>query len=137
VGQSKQIKLLLIGKKMIEEISERKLSPAGRRAIARAAKRNAARNALARKRKQNRMANAEDIKNRARRAAVQTVTNRILAGRGGKSKSELSRSEKENLEKLVAKKAAVIDKIAKKLVPQVRKAEQERLAKRREKQEEE
>jgi hypothetical protein len=122
---------------MIEEISERKLSPAGRRAIARAAKRNAARNALARKRKQNRMANAEDIKNRARRAAVKTVTDRILAGRGGKSKSELSRSEKENLERMVAKKSVLIDRLAKKMLPQVRKAEQERLAKRREKQEEE
>lgn len=109
--------------------TERRLSPAGRKAIARAARRNARRNAAARKRKQNRMADAETLKNRARRAAVNQISNKLLQGKN-KTRDELSRAEKEQLERTIAKKSALIDRLAKKLLPIVRTQEKERISKR-------
>ena len=48
-----------------------------------------------------------------------------------KSKSDLSLAGRETLEKKLAKKKAVIAKIAKKILPKIRSAENERLAKKR------
>ena len=86
---------------------------------------------IARKRKiaMKRKANPEKLKKRAAKKARDIVTKKLLKN---KSKSDLSISGKENLEKRLAKKKAVIAKIAKRILPQVRKAENERLAKRRE-----
>ena len=50
-----------------------------------------------------------------------------------KDKSDLSIAAKETLEKRLAKKKAVIAKIAKRILPKVRDAENERLAKKKEK----
>ena len=86
---------------------------------------------IARKRKiaMKRKANPEKLKKRAMKKARDIVTNKLLKD---KDKSDLSISGKENLEKRLAKKKLVISKIAKRILPQVRKAENERLAKKRE-----
>ena len=87
---------------------------------------------IARKRKiaMKRKANPEKLKKRAAKKARDIVAKKILKDR---DKSDLSISGKENLEKRLAKKKAVIAKIAKRILPKIRKAENERLAKRREK----
>jgi len=87
---------------------------------------------IARKRKisMKRKANPEKLKKRAMKKARDIVTKKLLKD---KDKSDLSISGKENLEKRLAKKKLVIAKIAKKILPKVRKAENERLAKKREK----
>jgi len=86
---------------------------------------------IARKRKisMKRKANPEKLKKRAMKKARDIVTKKLLKD---KDKSDLSISGKENLEKRLAKKKLVIAKIAKKILPKVRKAENERLAKKRE-----
>ena len=87
---------------------------------------------IARKRKlaMKRKADPEKLKTRAMKKARDMVAKKLLKD---KDKSDLSISGKENLEKRLAKKKAVIAKIAKRILPKVRKAENERLAKRREK----
>ena len=86
---------------------------------------------IARKRKiaMKRKANPEKLKKRAMKKARDMVTKKLLKD---KDKSDLSISGKENLEKRLAKKKLVIAKIAKRILPKVRKAENERLAKKRE-----
>jgi hypothetical protein len=86
---------------------------------------------IARKRKlaMKRKANPEKLKKRAMKKARDIVTKKLLKD---KDKSDLSISGKENLEKRLAKKKLVIAKIAKRILPKVRKAENERLAKKRE-----
>ena len=85
---------------------------------------------IARKRKiaMKRKANPEKLKTRAMKKARDMVAKKLLKD---KDKSNLSISGKENLEKRLAKKKAVIAKIAKRILPKVRKAENERLAKRK------
>ena len=87
---------------------------------------------IARKRKiaMKRKANPAKLKTRAMKKARDIVAKKLLKD---KNKSDLSIAGKENLEKRLVKKKAVIAKIAKRILPQVRKAENERLAKRREK----
>ena len=87
---------------------------------------------IARKRKiaMKRKADPEKLKTRAMKKARDMVAKKLLKD---KDKSNLSISGKENLEKRLAKKKAVIAKIAKRILPKIRKAENERLAKRREK----
>ena len=75
-------------------------------------------------------ASPEKIKKRAMKTARDILTKKILKDR---SKSDLSISGKEGLEKKLNAKAAVIKKIAKKIIPQIKKAETERLAKMKEK----
>ena len=86
---------------------------------------------IARKRKiaMKRKANPEKLKQRAMKKARDIVAKKILKD---KDKSDLSLAAKETLEKRLDKKKAVIAKIAKRILPKVRKAENERLAKRRE-----
>ena len=83
---------------------------------------------IARKRKiaMKRKANPEKLKKRAAKKARDIVAKKLLKD---KSKSDLSIAGRETLEKRLAKKKAVIQKIAKKLMPKIKKAETERLAK--------
>ena len=71
----------------------------------------------------------EKIKKKAQKQARDILAKKILKD---KSKADLSISGKENLEKKLNKKKGIIAKIAKRILPNVRKAENERLAKRRE-----
>ena len=85
---------------------------------------------IARKRKiaMKRKANPAKLKKRAAKKARDIITKKILKD---KSKSDLSLAGRERLEKRLAKKKGIIAKIAKKILPKVRKAENERLAKRK------
>ena len=85
---------------------------------------------IARKRKiaMKRKASPEKIKKRAAKKARDIITKKILKD---KDKSDLSLAGRETLEKKLAKKKAVIAKIAKKILPKIRSAENERLAKKR------
>ena len=87
---------------------------------------------IARKRKiaMKRKANPAKLKTRSMKKARDIVAKKLLKD---KDKSDLSISGKENLEKRLAKKKGVIAKIAKRILPKIRKAENERLAKKREK----
>ena len=78
--------------------------------------------AIAMKRK----APPEAIKKRAMKKARDILTKKIL---NNKSKSELGFGELENLEKKLDKKKTVIKKIAKKLLPQIKQAEKDRIEK--------
>ena len=87
---------------------------------------------IARKRKlaMKRKADPAKLKTRAMKKARDIVAKKILKD---KSKSDLSLAGRERLEKRLAKKKGIIAKIAKKILPKVRKAENERLAKKKEK----
>jgi hypothetical protein len=73
-----------------------------------------------------RKASPEKLKLRSVKKAREILMKKILKD---KSKSDLSIAGRETLEKKLAKKKAVIQKIAKKLMPKIKKAETERLAK--------
>ena len=75
-------------------------------------------------------ASPEKIKKRAMKKARDVLAKKILKDR---SKADLSISGKENLEKKLNKKKALIKKIAKKMLPKIKQAENERLAKKKEK----
>ena len=74
------------------------------------------------------MASPEKLKKRARKLARKILTKKILKNR---SVSQLSYAEREKLEIRLKKKAKAIDKISRKLLPKVKKAEKERLKRRR------
>jgi len=61
---------------------------------------------------------------RARRLATKALKKRFLQGR---NPSKLSVSERERIERIVAKKKSIINRIALKMVPRVRKMEQKRM----------
>ena len=69
---------------------------------------------------------SEVIQKRALKKARDILSKKIL---NNKSKSELGYGELENLEKKLGKKKSVIKKIAKKLLPHLKKAEKERIEK--------
>ena len=85
---------------------------------------------IARKRKlaMKRKADPEKLKKRAMKKARDILAKKILKD---KDKSDLSLAGRETLEKKLAKKKAVIAKIAKKILPKIRSAENERLAKKK------
>ena len=74
-------------------------------------------------------ASPEKLKKRAMKKARDILAKKILKDR---SKADLSLSGKEGLEKKLNAKTAIIKKIAKKIIPQIKKAETERLAKMKE-----
>ena len=81
---------------------------------------------IARKKKilAKRMATPEKLLKRSRKAARKLLAKKILKGR---DLSTLTFAEKEKLEKRLDKKKAVIARIARKLLPKVKRAEKERL----------
>jgi hypothetical protein len=109
------------------ELDERApLTISQRQAKARQMKRLAPKLARLRKMKAKRKADETTIKQRAQKKAIQIIRQKVAGDRGGDYK-KLSGSEKISIDKLVQKKSAVIQKLAKKLLPKVRQAEQERL----------
>jgi hypothetical protein len=120
----------MITSNLSEEVDldeERKpLTIAQRQAKARQMKRLAPKLARMRKLRAKRMADPEKLKKRAQKVARNIIRKKV-AGERGADYSALSASEKITVDKLVAKKSAVIQKLAKRLIPKVRKAEQERL----------
>lgn len=102
---------------------EEALDISQRRKRAQQMKRMKSRIAIGRKRKQFRPLSAEDAKKRANKAARKKILSKMLKGR---NYQELSPSEKATWEKKLEKKKGVIQKLAKKMLPQIRKADKEK-----------
>ena len=108
---------------------ERKpLTISQRMAIGRRMKRLAPRMARMRKIRAKRMADPKRIEGRARKAAIKILRKRF-AGKQGQNYAKLSPGSKMSVDRIIAKKASVIPKLAKRLLPKLRKAEMERLKK--------
>lgn len=71
-----------------------------------------------------RHSDSKTINNRARKLAIKTLKQRLAK----KPVNKMSVGEKERIERLVAKRKKLIDRLAMKLVPKVRRVEQDRLA---------
>jgi nicotinic acid mononucleotide adenylyltransferase len=85
--------------------------------------------AQGRRRMAKKAATMDKLKIRARKAAIQIIRKKV-AGKKGEKYAILSPSEKMLIDKRVAKKKTAIDRIAKKLLPAVRKADLAKLSKR-------
>ena len=106
---------------------ERKpLSISQRKAIGRRMKKLAPKLQRIKKMKARKMANADAIKSRAQKAAIGAVRKKVAGDRGTNYKN-LSPSDKIQVDKLVQKKSALVQKLAKKLIPATRKKEIARL----------
>jgi hypothetical protein len=97
----------------------------GRRKLGRVMKKNAVKNARKRKISMGRKASLEKIKGRAKKAAIKQVKQSLAKG---KDLSTLSFAAREAIEKRMKKKQGLIDKLARKLIPQVKAAEKDRLS---------
>jgi len=109
-----------------EYLTEKPLTPQQRIQRGRIMKRLAPKIAMKRKIAMKKKATPEKLKVRAMKQARDVVRAKFVKG---KSYDELSYSEKIQLDKKVETKQALIQKIAKKLLPQVKKAEVERIKK--------
>jgi hypothetical protein len=87
-------------------------------------RRNKAKIAMGRRRAERRIAGTEKLKKRAQRQARKAVMDKILKDR---SKDELSYGARANIEKQVNRRATVIARMAKKLLPKVRQAERSKM----------
>ena len=83
--------------------------------------------AQGRRRMAKKAATMDKLKIRARKAAIKLIRKKV-AGKKGENYGNLSPSEKMLIDKRVAKKKSAIDRIAKKLLPQVRKADLAKLS---------
>lgn len=83
--------------------------------------------ATARKRAMRRSATVDKLKVRARKKAINIIRQKV-AGKKGVSYSDLSPGEKMIIDKKVEKRKAAIDRIAKRMLPQVRRADLMRLS---------
>lgn len=110
-----------------ESIQLDELSKEARRKMARAARRTSKRRAMRRKIKARKMKGAEDLKKKARKAAIGGFKKKMLKGR---SWASLGHSEKEAVEKRLKKKysPARIATVAQKLLPGIKQSERERIA---------
>jgi hypothetical protein len=106
--------------KQFSESPDEALSMQQRMARSRAFKKNKAKIAIGRKRAAKKIASLDVLKKRARKAAREVLLKKITKDI---PKAELSMSRRQNIEKQLDKKKAVIDKLARKMIPQVRKAE--------------
>ena len=113
-----------------EILQEAPLSLMQRMRRSRAMKRRAPRLKQQKKLKAKRMAPLERLNVRARKAARNLVRKRS-AGKMGENYKNLSPSQKISVDKIIEKKGGQIDKIAKRLLPKIRKKELERLKKAR------
>ena len=113
---------------MINDVLDEVMSKATRMKKARMMKMKGKMIAKKRKIAMKRKASPEKLKKRAMKKARDIIAKKILKD---KDKSDLSMAGRETLEKKLAKKKAVIAKIAKKILPKIRSAENERLAKKR------
>ena len=111
---------------MIDAVLDEIMSKSARMKKSRVMKQKSKQIARKRKISMKRKADPEKLKLRAVKKAREIIIKKILKDR---SKSDLSIAGKETLEKKLVKKKAVIAKIAKKILPKIRSAENERLAK--------
>ena len=104
------------------------LSIQARNKLARTMKAKAKMIAKKRERAMKKKANPEKLKTRAQKKAVDFIAKKILKD---KDRSDLGQAGKASLEKKIKSKSGLIKKLAKRLLPQVKKAEAERMAKKR------
>lgn len=110
----------------MEELDEAVMTLQQRMKRARTMKRIAKKLAMKRKIRKKRFADASRLLQRARKVAKQ-ILRKKLAGSRGENYKQLSYSGKMSVDKLVDKRSSVIDKLAKRLLPKVRKAEMARV----------
>ena len=91
--------------------------------LARSLKKNKAKIAMGRKRAARKTANLDTLKKRAMKQARNMIIKKITKG---KDKGDMSMARKQSIEKRLDKMKPKIAKIAKKLLPKVRKMEMER-----------
>lgn len=72
-----------------------------------------------------RRANPEKIKDRAHKLAIRMIKTKFA---GGKPYNELSYTDRDRLEKLIANKKQMVDTLTRKMIPIVKKIEQERFS---------
>jgi len=106
-----------------EESTDEALNMTQRLARGRTFKKNKAKIALGRKRAERKLASMDTLKKRARKAARNVLMKKLTKDT---PKSELSLSRRQDIEKRLEKKKPMIDKLARKLLPAVRKKEMER-----------
>lgn len=106
-----------------EEVESEALDMTQRLARKRSFKKNKAKIALGRKRAAKRTATMDVLKKRAQKQARTLVMKKLTKGI---PKDELSLPRRQEIEKRLDKMKPKIDKIAKRLIPQVRKKEMER-----------
>lgn len=89
-----------------------------------ALRRNKAKIQLGRKRSMKKIASPEVLKNRSKKQARNIFLKKLLKD---KDKTDLSYSARQSYEKILQRKAGAIERLAKKLLPQVRKRDREKL----------
>ena len=110
----------------LEVLEEAPLTTAQRKKRSQLMKRLAPKIARIRKQKAKRQAGAEQLQKRAQKQAINIVRKKV-AGEKGIRYKDLSPGEKQSVDRMVAKKSTMVQKIAKKLMPKVKKGEQERV----------
>lgn len=94
-----------------------------RRARARQMKKNKAKIAMGRRRAARKAADPKRLMKRARKAAINTLFKKLAKGQ---SRSDLPAGRRQEIEKRIEKMKPRVDKIARKMLPQIRKMEKER-----------
>jgi hypothetical protein len=106
-----------------EETTDEALDFSQRRARARSMKKNKAKIAMGQRRAKNKPANQERLKKRAARQARMDMFKKLAKDT---PKDEVGAARRQGIEKRLDKLKPRIDKIARKLLPQIRKTEKER-----------
>lgn len=105
-----------------QQVTQEKLTLASRRALARAMKRNKAKIKMGRKRAMQRVANPEVLMKRAKKHARNQMFQRIAK----KNRGDVTPARKAAIEDRLNKMKGRIEKMARKMLPQIRKMEKER-----------
>ena len=102
-----------------EETTDEALSMAARRKRSRDMRKNKNKLRIARNRMKKRVANPERIRKRAKKQAIDKIYKKLTKGM---SRKDLTPAKKAELEKRIAKMKPRVNRIAKKLLPSVRRA---------------
>jgi len=102
-----------------EETTDEALSMAARRKRSRDMRKNKNKLRIARARMKKRVANPERIRKRAKKQAMDKIYKKLTKGM---SRKDLTPAKKQELEKRIAKMKPRVNRIAKKLLPSVRRA---------------
>lgn len=110
-----------------ENVEEAILNFQQRRQRAMTMRRHKAKIAAGRKRAAKKVATKEKLQKRARKKAIQMIR-KMVAGKKGVDYKSLNPAEKMMIDKKVAKRSSAIERIAKKMMPKVRRAEMARVS---------
>ena len=107
-------------------LDEKNISRAARRKMAQRARKTAKKRANKRKITAKRMKNSGQLKASSQRAAKNLLVKKMT---GGKSYGSLSVGQKEMIDKKLAKKPGLVNKVARKILPKIKAKEKERVKK--------